>query len=80
MELSLILEGGISPVVKKNIMPGQMEMQYDTEGKFVGFGIQGSELVNEILSQTRGLGAVNLEQARRIFPRLQIAEDIARQQ
>ena len=41
MELSLILEGGISPVVKKNIMPGQMEMQYDTEGKFVGFGIQG---------------------------------------
>lgn len=80
MELSLILEGGISPVVKKNIMPGQMEMQYDTEGQFVGFGIQGSELVNEILSQTRGLGAVNLEQARRIFPRLQIAEDIARQQ
>ncbi len=80
MELSLILEGGISPVVKKNIMPGQMEMQYDTEGQFVGFGIQGSELVNEILSQTRGLGAVNLEQARRIFPRLQIAEDIAKQQ
>ncbi len=80
MELSLILEGGISPVVKKNIMPGQMEMQYDTKGEFVGFGIQGSEIVNEILSQTRGLGAVNLEQARRIFPRLQIAEDIARQQ
>lgn len=80
MELSLILEGGISPVVKKNIMPGQMEMQYDTKGEFVGFGIQGSEIVNEILSQTGGLGAVNLEQARRIFPRLQIVEDIARQQ
>lgn len=80
MELSLILEGGISAVVKKNIMPGQIEMRYDNQGQFAGFGTQGSEAVNEIQSQTNGLGVVNLEQVRRFCPRLQIADDIARQQ
>ena len=46
MELSLILEGGISAAVKKNTMLGQMEIQYDTQGQFAGFCTQGSEAAN----------------------------------
>lgn len=80
MELSLILEGGISAAVKKNTMLGQMEIQYDTQGQFAGFGTQGSEAANEIQSQVNGLGVVNLEQIREMCPRLQIAETIAKQQ
>lgn len=80
MELSLILEGGISAAVKKSTILGQMEMQYDTQGQFAGFGTQGSELANEIQSQIRGLGAVCLEQIREFYPRMQIAETIAKQQ
>ena len=80
MELSLILEGGISAAVKKNTMLGQMEIQYDTQGQFAGFGTQGSEAANEIQSQVNGLGAVNLEQIREMCPRLQIAETIAKRQ
>lgn len=80
MELSLILEGGISAAVKKNTMLGQMEMQYDTQGQFAGFSTQGSGVANEIQSQVNGLGIVNLEQVRGICSRLQIADDIAKQQ
>lgn len=80
MELSLILEGGISAAVKKNTMLGQMEIQYDTRGQFAGFGIEGSELANEVQAQISGLGAVNLEQIREFYPRLRIAETIAKQQ
>lgn len=80
MELSLILEGGISAAVKKNTMLGQMEIQYNTQGQFAGFGTQGSELANEIQSQISGLGVVNLEQIRELYPRLQIADTIAKQQ
>lgn len=80
MELSLILEGGISAAMKKNTMLGQMEIQYDTQGQFVGFGTQGSELANEIQSQISGLGVVNLEQIKELYPRLQIADTIAKQQ
>lgn len=80
MELSLILEGGISAAVKKNTILGQMEIQYDTQGQFAGFGTQGSEAANEIQSQVNGLGAVNLEQIREMCPRLQIAETIAKRQ
>lgn len=80
MELSLILEGGISATVKKNQAIGQMEIQYDEHGQFKGFGTQGSELANEVQSQINGLGVVNLEQIRNLYPRLQVADDIAKQQ
>ena len=80
MELSLILEGGISATVKKNQAIGQMEIQYDEHGQFKGFGTQGSELANEVQSQINGLGVVNLEQIRGLYPRLQIADEIAKQQ
>lgn len=80
MELSLILEGGISATVKKHQAVGQMEIQYDEHGQFVGFGTQGSELANEVQAQIHGLGVVNLEQIRILRPRLKIANDIAMQQ
>lgn len=80
MELSLILEGGISAAVKKKTTVGQMEFEYDENGQFKGFGTQGSELANEVQAQIDGLGAVNLEQIRQMYPRLQIAETIAKQQ
>ena len=80
MELSLILEGGISATVKKNQAIGQLEIQYDEHGQFKGFGTQGSELANEVQAQINGLGVVNLEQIRNLYPRLQITDDIAKQQ
>lgn len=80
MELSLILEGGISATVKKNQAIGQMEFLMDENGQFKGFGTQGSALANEVQSQINGLGVVNLEQIRNLYPRLQIANDIAKQQ
>lgn len=80
MELSLILEGGISATVKKNQAIGQMEIQYDEHGHFAGFGTQGSALANEVQAQISGLGVVNLEQIRNLYPRLQVAHDVAKQQ
>ena len=80
MELSLILEGGISATVKKKSAVGQLEFVYDENGQFKGFGTQGSELANEVQAQISGLGEVNLEQIRQLYPRLQIVDDIAKQQ
>lgn len=80
MELSLILEGGISAAVKKKSAVGQLEFVYDENGQFKGFGTQGSELANEVQAQISGLGEVNLEQIRQLYPRLQIVDDIAKQQ
>lgn len=80
MELSLILEGGISAAVKKKSAVGQLEFVYDENGQFKGFGTQGSELANEVQAQINGLGEVNLEQIRQLYPRLQIVDDIAKQQ
>lgn len=80
MELSLILEGGISAAVKKNMAVGQMEFVYDEDGQLAGFGTQGSELANEVQAQIDGLGVVNLDQIRIFYPRLQIADEIAKQQ
>ena len=80
MELSLILEGGINATIKKNTNVGQMELLMDEKGQFAGFGVQGSELANEVQAQIDGLGVVNLEQIRALYPRLQIADDIAKQQ
>lgn len=80
MELSLILEGGISSAVGKKQSIGQMEMLTDEDGHFIGFGTQGSALANEIQSQINDLGVVNLEQIRTLYPRLRVADNIARQQ
>ena len=80
MELSLILEGGISSAVSKKQSVGQMEMLTDEEGHFIGFGTQGSALANEIQSQINDLGVVNLEQIRNLYPRLRVADNIAKQQ
>lgn len=80
MELSLILEGGISAAVKKKSAVGQLEFVYDENGQFKGFGTQGSELANEVQAQINGLGEVNLEQIRQLYPRLQIVDVIAKQQ
>ena len=80
MELSLILEGGINATIKKKTNVGQMELLMDEKGQFAGFGVQGSELANEVKAQIDGLGVVNLEQIRGLYPRLQIADDIAKQQ
>lgn len=80
MELSLILEGGISATVKKNIGVGQMSLLTDENNEILGFGTDGSELANEVQAQINGLGVVNLEQIRGLYPRLQIADDIAKQQ
>lgn len=80
MELSLILEGGINATVKKHQSVGQLEFIIDENLQFAGFGTQGSELANEVQSQINGLGVVNLEQIRGLYPRLQIADEIAKQQ
>lgn len=80
MELSLILEGGISSAVSKKQSVGQMEMLTDENGHFIGFGTQGSALANEIQSQINDLGVVNLEQIRNLYPRLRVVDDIAKQQ
>jgi hypothetical protein len=80
MELSLILEGGINATIKKKTNVGQMELLMDEKGQFAGFGVQGSELANEVKAQIDGLGVVNLEQIRGLYPRLQIADNIAKQQ
>lgn len=80
MELSLILEGGISSVVSKKQTVGQLEMLTDESGDFLGFGTQGSVLANEIQSQINDLGVVNLEQIRNLYPRLRVADDIAKKQ
>lgn len=80
MELSLILEGGINATIKKKTNVGQMELLMDEKGQFAGFGVQGSELANEVKAQIDGLGVVNLEQIRGLYPRLQITDDIAKQQ
>ena len=80
MELSLILEGGISATVDKKTKVGQIEMLTDENGHFIGFGTQGSELANEVQSQINDLGIVNLDQIRNLYPRLQVAEEIAKQQ
>ena len=80
MELSLILEGGISSAVGKKKTVGQLEMLTDENSVFIGFGTQGSFLANEIQSQINDLGVVNLEQIRNLYPRLRVADDIAKQQ
>ena len=80
MELSLILEGGISATVKKNVGVGQMSLLTDENNEILGFGTDGSELANEVQAQINGLGVVNLEQIRGLYPRLQIADDIAKKQ
>lgn len=80
MELSLILEGGISAGIKKGTAVGQMEISYDAQGQFTGFGVQGGVLANEVQSQIADLGVVNLEQIRELNPRLRIVEEIAKQQ
>ena len=80
MELSLILEGGISATVKKGTTVGQMQFFYDEHGQFEGFGTTGSALANEVLGQISGLGKVNLEQIRELYPRLRIANEIAEKQ
>lgn len=80
MELSLILEGGIAATEKKRIATGQMEIIADENGNIIGSVTQGSKLANEVMSQIADLGNVNLEQIRDLYPRLQIADDIAKQQ
>lgn len=80
MELSLILEGGISSAVGKKQSVGQMEMLTDEDSHFIGFGTQGSSLANEIQSQINDLGVVNLEQIRDLYPRLRVVDEIAKQQ
>lgn len=80
MELSLILEGGISATVKKGTTVGQMQFFYDEHGQFEGFGTTGSALANEVQAQISGLGKVNLEQIRSLYPRLRIANEIAERQ
>ena len=80
MELSLILEGGVSSTVAKKQSVGQIEIQTDEKGQFIGFGTQGSELANEIRSQISEFGIVNLEQIRSLYPRLRVADEIAQQQ
>ena len=77
MELSLILEGGISATVKKGTTVGQMRFFYDEHGQFEGFGTTGSALANEVQAQISGLGKVNLDQIRSLYPRLKIANEIA---
>ena len=80
MELSLILEGGISATVKKGTTVGQLQFFYDEHGQFEGFGTTGSALANEVQAQISGLGKVNLEQIRELYPRLRIANEIAEKQ
>ena len=80
MELSLILEGGISATVKKGTTVGQLQFFYDEHGQFEGFGTTGSALANEVQAQISGLGKVNLEQIRNLYPRLRIANEIAEKQ
>lgn len=80
MELSLILEGRIASTVKKNTTIGQMEFLMDEQGQFMGFGTQGSELAFDVQAQITGLGFVNLDQLRELYPRLRIAHEIAEQQ
>lgn len=80
MELSLILEGGISATVKKGTTVGQLQFFYDERGEFEGFGTTGSTLANEVQAQISGLGKVNLEQIRNLYPRLRIANEIAEKQ
>ena len=80
MELSLILEGGISATVKKGTTVGQLQFFYDEHGQFEGFGTTGSALANEVQAQISGLGKVNLEQIRSLYPRLRIANEIAEKQ
>lgn len=80
MELSLILEGGISATVKKGTTVGQLQFFYDEHGQFEGFGTTGSALANEVQAQISGLGKVNLDQIRSLYPRLRIANEIAEKQ
>ena len=80
MDLSLILEGGISATVMKETSIGQIEMVFDEDNDFKSFTSEGSALANEIQAQIIDLGVVNLEQIRNLYPRLQIADDIAKQQ
>ena len=80
MELSLILEGGISSAIKKEISVGQIEMVFDEDNVLQSLTLEGSTLANEVQSQIDGLGVVNLEQIRNLYPRLQVADDIAKQQ
>lgn len=80
MELSLILEGGISATVKKGTTVGQLQFFFDEHGQFEGFGTTGSALANEVQAQISGLGKVNLEQIRNLYPRLRIANEIAEKQ
>lgn len=80
MELSLILEGGISATIKKGTTVGQLQFFYDEHGQFEGFGTTGSALANEVQAQISGLGKVNLEQIRTLYPRLRIANEIAEKQ
>ncbi len=80
MDLSLILEGGISAVVEKHTTIGQYGWQFDANNDSVGYGNEGTLLANEIQNQISGLGVVNLEQIRALYPRLKIADDIAKQQ
>lgn len=80
MDLSLVLEGGISSTVTSKTSVGQMELLFGEDNTVLGLGTQGGQLAIEVRSQIRDLGIVNLDQIRSLYPRLKIANDIANKQ
>lgn len=80
MDLSLILEGWFNPSTSKSVSSGQIEMIIDENKIISGLGTYGSKLANEVITQIQDLGEVNLNELRKLYPRLRIADDIAKQQ
>ena len=80
MELSMILVGGISSIQKKKESAGQYSMTFDGVEATTEFSVDGTELVNKIQMEISGLGMVNIEQIRDLYPRLRVVDEIAKQQ
>lgn len=80
MDMSLILEGWFNPSTSKKVSSGQIEMIIDDNQVVSGLGTYGSKLANEVISQIQDLGEVNLIELRKLYPRLRVADDIAKQQ